>query len=139
MEISTNQKQSEPRESKRNTSYRFMEIDDKKLTADRKNVNVTSDEFMVKGWAFDKHSNAPAKDVYIVINNKRYKCSYGLERKSIAERFENPSLLKTGFSRKLKKADYEQGKHQISIVIVSTDGKVEYTNPKKPLFFTILK
>lgn len=125
------------RVSKKNTHYRITSIDDIKLEKDRKNAPVKSDVFKIKGWAFDKHSYGPAKTVWLEINGKDYKTTYGLQRKSVAKRFGNKVLEKTGFVRMLNKADFEVGRHRVKVKVLSSDGNEIFIKPHKPTFFTI--
>lgn len=126
-----------PRISNKNTFYRFSSIDNITLNKTRKNVVIRNDKFKIKGWAIDKHTIKPAKEVKIIIDGVEYDTTYGLNRKAVSERFNSEELLKSGFVRTLHKADFSKGIHEISIKILSSDSKEWYIKPLKQTFFTI--
>lgn len=55
------------------------------------------DMLQISGWAADFESDTPLTDLIAEVNGKKYRCSYGFEKKGVADKF-GDGLLRTGFT-----------------------------------------
>ena len=55
------------------------------------------DMLQISGWAADFKSDTPLTDLIAEVTGKKYRCSYGFEKKGVADKF-GDGLLRTGFT-----------------------------------------
>jgi len=79
-------------------------------------------EVLIRGWAFDKAANKPAKEVYLRANGKFFKGTYGVQRDDVASNMNNPQLGKTGFVVKVPRQALKNGKNTIDVIVMNNRG-----------------
>ncbi len=90
-------------------------------------VDLQETEISLQGWAADFSVDRPFQSLYVRIGDKVVECSYGLERKSIAEHFGDEALLRVGFKVDLPVSYLQSGKvTEIAFYGVSADGEYLY-------------
>jgi len=75
-------------------------INDVLISAQKSVYHVNSKRLKttISGWAYDKKLDKQADQLVFSVNNKhRYEAFYGIERKDVAQVFDNPLLENTGF------------------------------------------
>ena len=88
----------------------------------------------VQGWAFDNFARAPAAAVFLQLDGKLYPASYGGERLDIVALFRSRSLARTGFQWTIPAWKLGPATHELSIKVLSADGKGYYDVGKKNRF-----
>ncbi|HEY5705804.1 MAG TPA: class I SAM-dependent methyltransferase [Terrimicrobiaceae bacterium] len=84
-------------------------------------VRVTAgQDLIVEGWAFDANANALAASVEVVVDGIPYEASYGLERRDVADYFNRPGYLRSGFMLRLPGLLLGKGPHELKIRVIST-------------------
>ncbi|MBM2816011.1 MAG: hypothetical protein HW421_2773 [Ignavibacteria bacterium] len=102
----------------------------------QKFMTVKNSAFInIKGWAIDKKSNKVADSVYLYIDNKEFFTMYGIDALDIAEIYKNFNLRFSGFQTSIPGKDFEKGKHELFMRIVSNDKKYYYETD--PVIFII--
>jgi hypothetical protein len=89
---------------------------------------------LVPGWAFDSSARLPASAVLIELDGKLYPANYGGERLDVAALFKSGELSRTGFQWGLPAWKLGRATHEISLKILSSDGKGHYDTRKKNHF-----
>lgn len=77
----------------------------------------------ISGWAVDKKALKTASAAYLEFDGKTYPVFYGIERKDIENKFNNKQYRYSGFLRYLPLKEIGKGKHDIYLLIVSSDKK----------------
>jgi hypothetical protein len=97
-------------------------------------LSAKSAMLLVQGWAFDNASRMPASAVFIDLDGKLYPSNYGGDRQDVAALFGSRDLARTGFQWGLPTWKLGRATHEISLKIVSSDGKGYYDAGKKNRF-----
>lgn len=89
----------------------------------RTDISVPSDmkELLVFGWAVDASKKKPAKEVFVIIDDKEYRTTYGLDREDIAKGLKDEYLKKTGFEVRVPLTTISKGSHKLYLSIVRND------------------
>jgi hypothetical protein len=82
----------------------------------------------VRGWAVDARAKEAAGGVYIDVDGKLYPAYYGLARGDVAQVFEEEAYHYTGFEGSMRASRIGEGRHTLSIVVLSSD-KQRYYRP----------
>jgi hypothetical protein len=90
----------------------------------------------VSGWAVDAEAQDTAGGVYVVIDGKPYPAFYGTEKKQVAERFDEPEYRYSGFWRAIPVSEVGRGVHELSLIVVTSDGE-RYYRPDKEISFDV--
>jgi hypothetical protein len=78
------------------------------------------------GWAFDVDAGKPLKKLYAKVGDALFECSYNIERTSVSNAFDNPDLLKTGFSVTIPGKYFNNRVSEIGFVMLGADGSYQY-------------
>ena len=89
---------------------------------------------LVQGWAFDNFVRQPAAAVLIELDGKLYRSNYGSERMDIVALFGSRELARTGFQWGIPAWKLGRSTHEISLKIVSSDGRGYYDAGKRNRF-----
>jgi hypothetical protein len=89
---------------------------------------------VVKGWAVDNHAKDVAGGVYIDVDGKLYPANYGMDRKDVAELFNDPSFRYSGYEGVI--ANLNQGHHLLSLRVLAKDMRAYY-KPAQAVAFEI--
>ena len=84
------------------------------------------------GWAADFSEMSPLSALYVMVNDKIIGCHYGVADPSVAEYFDTPELLYTGFDVSIPTAYLKDAK-EISFIQISADG----THRFAPVIYTL--
>jgi hypothetical protein len=88
----------------------------------------------VTGWAVDKRSESAAGGVYVTVDGRPFPAFYGLGTNEVADRFGKPAYERAGFARSLPVSSIEPGRHELSVLVLTRDGK-SYYRPNQKLAF----
>ena len=97
-------------------------------------LEAKSAMLFVQGWAFDNSTRLPASAVLIDLDGKLYPANYGDDRQDIVALFKARQLARTGFQWGLPAWKLGRSTHEISLKILSSDGKGYYDVRKKNQF-----
>jgi hypothetical protein len=89
---------------------------------------------VVTGWAVDQSAANLAGGVYVKIDAKLYEAYYGSDRQDVADHFGTPQYRYSGFEAVIP--GIEEGRHSLSLVILSHDDKGYYL-PAQSIDFEI--
>ena len=90
----------------------------------------------ITGWAVDDKAKDSAGGVYLEIDGKRFPAYYGTPTPSLAERFSIPSYQNSGFERTIPTSEIGAGTHNLSLVVLTTDGEEYYRPAQQATFHT---
>ena len=74
-----------------------------------------------------------AGDVDIIVDNRAFPTTYGIDRPDVANYLGVPGYVASGFIARLNGADLGHGEHTLSIRILSADRRCYYQGPSVPL------
>ena len=81
----------------------------------------------VAGWAIDPDKESAAGDVYIDLDDKLFlPAFYGKEKQDVADSFGVESYRDSGFERYVPVSEIGEGTHELSVVVVDSDGEGYY-------------
>lgn len=87
------------------------------------------DTIVITGWAVDKHAKGPAEAVFITIDDElNIPTLYGLDRPDVANAYNNKNFRYSGFRASFASSILDEGPHNFTIKIVSTEGDGYYTS-----------
>jgi len=91
-------------------------------------INKTLTPFTaISGWAVDSPNNSIAKAVFISIDEEMIiPTQYLWERDDVAQHFNNPKWIESGFRGYININDLKNGYHLIKIIIVSNENNCYY-------------
>lgn len=92
---------------------------------------------IIAGWAVDPNEKDAAGGVYVDVDGKLFPAFYGARREGIAERFGEPAYEYSGFERAIPLSEIGAGTHELSIVVVTSDGKRYYRPDQKEILKTV--
>ena len=87
----------------------------------------------VQGWAIDPGMSGPAAAVYLELDGKLYRASYGSPRQDIAALFHNPALSPCGFEWTMAAWELGDGPHDLKMKVL-TAGRAAYFESQKVRF-----
>ncbi len=87
---------------------------------------LEGDDIVIKGWAVDRQNQKLAKDVYVFIGTDKFRAEYGIPKKSVARALKSDIYMKSGFTLSISRNDLPKGEHQISLRVLTADGKSYY-------------
>jgi hypothetical protein len=86
-------------------------------------VHLLGSKFInLSGWALDMEALGPATAVEMAIDGRAYSTLYGSPRQDVAEYFENPNYLLSGFSVRLDSSLLGEGEHTASLRVILSPG-----------------
>ena len=86
----------------------------------------------ISGWAVDQQTRKEAGGVFVTIDdNLEIPAIYGLDRKDVANHFQNKRYRFSGFSASFATSILKKKLHTVSFKIVTTDKKAYYTPNQK--------
>jgi hypothetical protein len=98
--------------------------------AAQKSVQVPGDaSFGITGWAVDATNKAPAGGIDAVIDGAPYAAHYGSTRTDVANHFNQPAYLNSGFELFVAPGQLSKGPHSVAIRVISNDKKSYYQGP----------
>jgi hypothetical protein len=80
----------------------------------------------VRGWAVDARAKEAAGGVYLDVDGELFPAYYGLEREDVAQAFEEEAYHYTGFEGSIRASRIGEGRHTLSIVVLSSDRERYY-------------
>jgi hypothetical protein len=90
-------------------------------------TSFDEEDWVLTGWAIDAAAKHPAGGVVLLIDRKReLLTNYGVLRADVAAALGEPKYRRTGFELHLKPDQLAKGKHTISMLIISADGRAFY-------------
>lgn len=90
----------------------------------------------VGGWAVDHDSEQMYDHLLVKVNDIYYKSKDHLERKDVAEYFENEKFEHTGFSFSKSVDVLHEGVNTISLLLITQDGKTAYASHDFYIYFS---
>jgi hypothetical protein len=102
--------------------------DSPKMSHDRSILVPKEASFIrVAGWAIDADKESAAGGVYIDVDDKLFlPAFYGKERQDVADSFGVESYRDSGFERYVAASEIGEGTHELSVVVVNSDGEGYY-------------
>ena len=91
------------------------------------------DDFFVVGWAVDERARNVAADVDVLIDDRPYPSSYGIDRPDVSSYFAAPAYRGSGFRARLKGTDVGPGVHALSLRVLANDRSCFYESIKVPI------
>ncbi len=86
----------------------------------------------LEGWAVDTRNESTAGGVYIAIDGELFPAFYGARvKQKIARSLGGPAYRYSGFERAIPVSEIGAGSHELSIVVVTSDGKGYYRPDQK--------
>jgi len=86
----------------------------------------------ISGWAVDQQAQKQAGGVFVTIDDKLdIPALYGLDRKDVADHFQNRRYRFSGFSASFATSVLGKGRHTVSLKIVTADKKGYYVADPK--------
>jgi ABC-type polysaccharide/polyol phosphate transport system ATPase subunit len=89
---------------------------------------------IIRGWAADERVKDISGGVIISIDGRDYKAKYGIERLDIADIHHNARYRYSGFECRIPASEITDGRHDLSIKIVTHDGG-ECITPQETISF----
>jgi tRNA (mo5U34)-methyltransferase len=71
----------------------------------------------VSGWAYSPHA---VQAVFVLVDGRPVRCSYGIRRPDVADALADPSALESGFTVLLGPRECPTGQHRLDIVAVDS-------------------
>jgi len=102
-----------------------------KFSIDSIKKDPKNNYFILGGWAFDSEYNDLAQEVYIRVDHKFYKASYGCERQDVAVYYNKPEYKNCGF---FAYVILKNAINKISIYIKSKNNEI-YNNKKQSITY----
>ena len=90
------------------------------------NPYLESDYITISGWAVDPVVEKEASGVFIEVDGKPYIAYYGIDRKDVADHYQNNRYRYSGYVRYIRLSDIGSGVHDIGIKVLSKDKKTYY-------------
>ena len=87
----------------------------------------------VVGWAVDSQNASPAGGVYIDIDGKLFPAFYGTDREGVSGSSGSAPYRYTGFERAVPVSEIGAGTHELSVVVLATDGESYYRRDHKAI------
>jgi hypothetical protein len=101
-------------------------------------VPASRDPIRVVGWAVDVANRKPAGGVYIKIDDKRFPAFYGKQRKRVPRGLDVSSYRFTWFEATVPMSEIGPGTHELSVVVVTSDGE-RYYRPSQGITFKVVE
>ena len=98
------------------------------FTANPVSVSASRD-LVVSGWAIDDLHQAAAAHVDVVIDQKLFSASYGIDRSDVSAYFKVPAYLASGFTARISAQQLAKGSHTLSIRVLSHNRTCYYQSP----------
>lgn len=89
----------------------------------------SSEQLIIIGWAVDQSARGDASSIEIAVDGKAYRTKSGLNRQDVADHFKEPEYLKSGFNFSAPAEAFGKGRHQLTVRIISKDGKSYFESP----------
>jgi hypothetical protein len=86
------------------------------------------------GWAVDASNENPAGGVYVEVDGEPFPAFYGIERQDVADSFGIASYRYSGFERAIPVSEIGAGPHELSMVVLTGDGKGYHRSGQKASF-----
>jgi hypothetical protein len=113
--------------------YNFDSLGPISFPAVQKSNQLSGDaEVSVTGWALDESKKGTAGGVDVVIDQVPYSAQYGDPRKDVAEHFNRPDYVNSGFHLVLARGQLTKGPHSVSVRVISSDKKSYNEGPVVP-------
>lgn len=90
----------------------------------------------ISGWAVDSEAKDVASGVYIKVDGKFYPAYYGIDRKDVADHYQNNNYRYSGYVRYIRFLDIGSGIHDIGVNIISKDEQTYYDTGTFKLYLT---
>lgn len=101
-------------------------------------VSASRDSLKVGGWAIDAANKELAGGVYIKIDDKRFPAFYGKQRKRVPRGLDVPLYQFPWFEATVPMSEIGPGKHELSVVVVTSDGE-KYYRPSQGIAFKVVE
>ncbi len=89
-------------------------------------INLSEPETTIIGWAADFNSVMPLKELYMKVGDKIIKCTYGEERQSVVDHYQDENLRYVGINMTVPTDIFEGKDNQIAFIEVCQDGEHIY-------------
>lgn len=90
----------------------------------------------VGGWVVDNNSMQTYDRILVKVNDTYYESKDHLERKDVAEHFENENFIYSGFTFSKSIDIVHEGVNTISIIMIAQDGKTAYASNDAYIYFS---
>ena len=90
----------------------------------------------VNGWAVDARAKKSAGGVYVDVDGKLFPALYGNSTRSLVNRFDVSAYQNSGFVRTIPMSEIGPGKHELSLVVVTSD-REGYYRPDQTVTFEV--
>lgn len=90
----------------------------------------------VGGWVVDNNSMQTYDRILVKVNDTYYESKDHLERKDVAEHFENENFIYSGFTFSKSIDIVHEGVNTISIIMSAQDGKTAYASNDAYIYFS---
>jgi len=88
-------------------------------------ITLGDEVFMIDGWAVNRLSMRTFDKIIMGINGIYYTCPY-LPRRDVAEFFESPGVLNSGFFIYISGKPFDAGENEIEFILVCEEQKIYY-------------
>ena len=107
-----------------------------KYPEQQKSNQISADaDTAIVGWALDKTSKKTAGGVDMVIDQSPFNARYGIPRGDVADHFQHPDYINSGFQLVIPRGRLTKGDHTLSIRVISSDRTSYDESP--PVKFTV--
>lgn len=103
------------------------------LVEEEQNIFRVSDDFEIRGWAFDERLSKLGQDLLFNLDNGDFKKAvYKLQRSDVARAYDNPDITRSGFLIRIPFEELRNDTTQIRLFIQYEEGLM-YNNHKEIL------
>src|SRR5262249_7827530 len=90
-------------------------------------------EFRVTGWAVDQSVQSTAGGVDVLIGDTPFRSIYGIDRRDVADAYQRPKYLASGFTLTIPAEKLVKGRHMLRLRVISSDGRCYYRTGGLPV------
>lgn len=123
------------------TLYEVDTIGGKAVNQQEQPITIPADQpsIGITGWAIDFRNERAAGGVYIKIDDERFPAFYGRGKGRVAARFGNPAYRFSGFEQTIPASKIGPGKHELSIIVLTSNRERYYEPPEQKIVFEIVE
>lgn len=85
-------------------------------------INLNEPETTIIGWAADFNSISPFKELYMMVGDKVFRCTYGEERQSVVDHYQEEKLRYVGINMNIPTELFGNNIKQVAFIGVEQDG-----------------
>lgn len=113
--------------------YYLDTIGSGKIVQDKSTLDISlnNEPLVFYGWAVDRIAEDVSGGVYIILDGKKYKAEYGIERIDVARIYNNLSYQYSGFKLSLSADVFTKGKHTMHLRIMTKNRKAFYRSTRE--------